>query len=465
VYSTKDAEDQPPLSQISTNQGDELQSESLVGDPSNGNDLPKATIKVGNISLDRAELRKLLSSYEGFYKVAFYRDYVYVCIRDVECATKAIAKIHSTTKMKAVFPKYDYTSRNNMLNVGTPNPLLHVSNLPYNATPEEFSKLFKEFNGCEDVVWFRESCLIRFSDSESAKLALEELNRTTNLVVVFSRRERENQRGEKWMGNSRILPSEGGVESNGPISLKSSLPTIPALEDPNTRLKQPQSQPYLQSIPPRANWSFSSGSSPSPYLGSYTEYPVATTIGGTVPISNDGLYSLKESDISNPSSLTLSSFFNSQYIIAPAAERAFATFPKESSQNTHNLVKISGLSTSINMKDVSMLAMKCNGYIKTISSGFSSDLQPSNSISFFEFRDASSAEGFIQNVEIKNQIQKLNNNSPLSFSLVSKSDFSTGLTMSGISFNNSAVTEFNPKEMEEELRAALQKKSFAVCIF
>ncbi|KAI9011729.1 hypothetical protein DFJ74DRAFT_308375 [Hyaloraphidium curvatum] len=155
---------------------------------SSGSHAPKVTLKIGNITMDRADIRRMLSSLDGFQRIAFYRDYIYACFATMEHARRAMDWIHLNTRMRCVFPKYDYTSRNDKTDTGLPCPILHVSNLPFNATPGEFVKLLSVYEGYRDVQFFRESCLVFFSSAEEAARAARDLNETTNLIAVFSKK-------------------------------------------------------------------------------------------------------------------------------------------------------------------------------------------------------------------------------------------------------------------------------------
>ncbi|KXS14559.1 hypothetical protein M427DRAFT_155877 [Gonapodya prolifera JEL478] len=190
---------------------------------------PKTTLKIGNINLDRSDLRKVLSSLRGFTKVAFYRDYVYACFADVESARAAMDLLHTSSRMRCVYPKYDYTTHNDRLDVGQPCPILHVSNMPFNSNSSEFVKMFGAYEGYRETQFFRESCLVFFATERDAAAALQDLNKTTNLVVVYSK---------KGLSALQALQQQGMIPyGNGPNPLQGypggdyqhSLPTDPAL--------------------------------------------------------------------------------------------------------------------------------------------------------------------------------------------------------------------------------------------
>lgn len=149
---------------------------------------PKVTLKIGNITMDRADVRRTLASLDGFQRIAFYRDYIYACFATVDHARRAMEWLHINTRMRCVFPKYDYTSRNDRTDPGVPGPILHVGNLPFNATPGEFVKIFAAYEGYRDVQFFRESCLVFFASAEDAARAARDLNESTNLVAAFTKK-------------------------------------------------------------------------------------------------------------------------------------------------------------------------------------------------------------------------------------------------------------------------------------
>ncbi|KAJ1565872.1 hypothetical protein HK096_008154 [Nowakowskiella sp. JEL0078] len=146
---------------------------------------PKTTIQITNITMDRADLRAFIVNSSGFKKIAFYRDWCFVCFSDIDSASKSIENIHQTTKMRATFTKVEYSQKYTPHNVGRPNPTLYVNNLPFNATTSEFTKLFAMYDGFRDAYFFRGSCKVYFLDTNFSTRALEDLNRSTNLIATY----------------------------------------------------------------------------------------------------------------------------------------------------------------------------------------------------------------------------------------------------------------------------------------
>jgi len=102
---------------------------------------PKGTLHVSNITKDRADLLILFQEYEGFVKVAYYPNWVFVCFDSPDSAGKAIERIHSTTRMQASFAQVEYTPSFVRPPVGVCNSVLHVCNFPSNAHNAEFTKV------------------------------------------------------------------------------------------------------------------------------------------------------------------------------------------------------------------------------------------------------------------------------------------------------------------------------------
>ncbi|KAI8800064.1 hypothetical protein BJ742DRAFT_843027 [Cladochytrium replicatum] len=146
---------------------------------------PKTTIQITNLCMDRADLRSFVMSCAGFRKLAFYRDWCFACFADIESASMSINTIHQSSTMRATFTKVEYTQKYTPHNIGRPNPTLYVNNLPFNATTAEFTKLFATYDGFRDAYFFRGSCKVYFSDLASSSRALDDLNRTTNLIATY----------------------------------------------------------------------------------------------------------------------------------------------------------------------------------------------------------------------------------------------------------------------------------------
>jgi len=154
---------------------------------------PKTTIHVTGIpqSLDRADLKSMFSKFEGFVRICFHSDYVFVSFTEVAYAGKAIEIIHNTTDMLASYAKFGATPINSPSISVQPNPILyircsHMNSIFPHFTEQELLKIFKSYEGFDSARFFSSHCLVRYRDVECAKRVLEDLNATTNLFANYS---------------------------------------------------------------------------------------------------------------------------------------------------------------------------------------------------------------------------------------------------------------------------------------
>lgn len=154
---------------------------------------PKTTIHVTGISpqLDRADLKNMFSKFEGFVRICFHSDYVFVSFTEVAFAGKAIETIHNTTDMLASYAKFGATPINTPSISVQPNPILyircsHMISIFPHFTEQELLKIFKSYEGFDSARFFSSHCLVRYRDVECAKRVLEDLNATTNLFANYS---------------------------------------------------------------------------------------------------------------------------------------------------------------------------------------------------------------------------------------------------------------------------------------
>ncbi|KAI8811750.1 hypothetical protein BJ742DRAFT_100640 [Cladochytrium replicatum] len=171
------------------------------------NHSPKTTIHVTSIPshLDRADLKKTFAQYSGFTRISFHADYCFACFEDVDSSTKAIDRIHQTTDMLAAYAKHGVASNTTPTIAVQPNPILYVSVFPY-FTESELVKIFKSYEGFDSTRFFPTHALVRFNSVENARVALEDLNFTTNLFANYSTKGAKN-------GFSR--PSSAALSSMG----------------------------------------------------------------------------------------------------------------------------------------------------------------------------------------------------------------------------------------------------------
>ncbi|KAJ3192531.1 hypothetical protein HK101_006360, partial [Irineochytrium annulatum] len=145
----------------------------------------KTTIHVTNIIKDKAELKTLFAAYDGFRRISFHQDYLFLCFANVETSTRAIDRIHNETDMLAAYAKHGVASNTTPSISVQPNPILYVSVFPY-FSEGELMKIFKGYEGFDSCRFFPNHALVRFANVECSKRALEDLNSTTNLFANYS---------------------------------------------------------------------------------------------------------------------------------------------------------------------------------------------------------------------------------------------------------------------------------------
>ncbi|TPX76052.1 hypothetical protein CcCBS67573_g02668 [Chytriomyces confervae] len=172
----------------------------------------KTTIHVSNIQINRAQLRLHFREYEGFRRISFHQDYIFVCFGDVVSAADAITKIHNETEMNAAYAKHGVASNSTPTIQVAPNPILYVSIFPCFGEAE-LMEIFSAYDGFDSCRFFPMHALVRFVNLETAKRALEDLNMTTNLFANYS------TKSTKTVGDVKArIP---GRLTQEPISLES----------------------------------------------------------------------------------------------------------------------------------------------------------------------------------------------------------------------------------------------------
>ncbi|KAJ3042394.1 hypothetical protein HDV00_007350 [Rhizophlyctis rosea] len=192
---------------------------------------PKTTIHVTNITKDKAILKKLFQSFDGFRRISFHQDYCFVCFDNLEYATQAIDEIHSQTDMLAAYAKHGVASTMTPTIAVQPNPILYVSLFSY-MTEAELTKIFRSYEGFDSCRFFPSHALVRFKDVEYAKLALEDLNATTNLFANYSTKGAKNNTRPPKRSNSQSgaaaeeveVPPEQGRRSENPTTSSTTQP-------------------------------------------------------------------------------------------------------------------------------------------------------------------------------------------------------------------------------------------------
>ncbi|KAI8620956.1 hypothetical protein BC830DRAFT_1096499 [Chytriomyces sp. MP71] len=153
--------------------------------------------------------------YEGFRRISFHQDYIFVCFGDVVTAANAITKIHAETEMNAAYAKHGVASNSTPTIQVAPNPILYVSIFPCFGEAE-LLEIFSSYEGFDSCRFFPMHALVRFVNLDTAKRALEDLNMTTNLFANYSTKSTKAVNDVK----SRIP----GRLSQEPINLDGAMP-------------------------------------------------------------------------------------------------------------------------------------------------------------------------------------------------------------------------------------------------
>ncbi|KAJ3178166.1 hypothetical protein HDU87_003718 [Geranomyces variabilis] len=159
---------------------------------------PKTTIHVTNITKDKAALKRMFQEMEGFRRISFHQDYCFVCFDDLSSATKAIDQIHSQTDMLAAYAKHGVASATTPTIVVPSSRILYVSLFSY-FTESELTRIFRMYEGFD-----------RFRDMECSKIALEDLNSTTNLFANYSTKGAKQSNGRSRRGTTGTAPVSAG---------------------------------------------------------------------------------------------------------------------------------------------------------------------------------------------------------------------------------------------------------------
>ncbi|KAJ3059231.1 hypothetical protein HDU98_004758, partial [Podochytrium sp. JEL0797] len=200
----------------------------------------KTTIHVSNIVLNRAQLRLHFREYEGFRRISFHQDYVFVCFGDVITAANAITRIHTETDMNAAYAKHGVASNSTPTIQVAPNPILYVSIFPCFGE-SELLEIFSAYDGFDSCRFFPMHALVRFVNLETAKRALEDLNLTTNLFANYSTKSTKTVNDVKPRIVSRLAqdPISLDIVQSGLQSMMNKLP-------PMQQQQQQQQQQQMQ---------------------------------------------------------------------------------------------------------------------------------------------------------------------------------------------------------------------------
>ncbi|KAI9350327.1 hypothetical protein BDR26DRAFT_798586, partial [Obelidium mucronatum] len=175
--------------------------------------------------------------YEGFRRISFHQDYVFVCFGDVVTAANAITRIHTETDMNAAYAKHGVASNSTPTIQVAPNPILYVSIFPCFGEGE-LLEIFSAYEGFDSCRFFPMHALVRFSNLDTAKRALEDLNMTTNLFANYSTKSTKNTSDQKPRVPSRL--------NQDAISMELAQSGLQSMINSKLQVNQPQGQQQQQ---------------------------------------------------------------------------------------------------------------------------------------------------------------------------------------------------------------------------
>lgn len=151
------------------------------------NSMRVRTIYVTSLgSKDKADIYAFCKTLPGFYRVQFGQTNFRVVLTDPDAALKAMAVIQNTFKlMKATFARKEPEVKR-IEELGEASRVLWTSTLYWSEG--EFRKHVRNYEGFERVVFDAAHSWVHFRDVDCARKALEDLNSTTNLYSVFSKK-------------------------------------------------------------------------------------------------------------------------------------------------------------------------------------------------------------------------------------------------------------------------------------
>ncbi|KAJ3323098.1 hypothetical protein HDU76_013726 [Blyttiomyces sp. JEL0837] len=138
-------------------------------------------------SKDKADIKAFCKTLPGFVRVQFGQTNFRVVLSDPDKALEAMAIIQSTHRtMKATFARKEPEEKK-IEELGEPSKVLWTSTLYWSES--EFRKyLLGSYDGFEKLVFDAAHSWVHFRDVECARRALEDMNSSTNLYSVFSKK-------------------------------------------------------------------------------------------------------------------------------------------------------------------------------------------------------------------------------------------------------------------------------------
>ena len=150
----------------------------------------RATLHVISHTLDKADLKAYFQkSCHGFKRIAFYRDWSFVVFDSIAEAQGAMNQASRDGGLKISFANDEFLPNYLIPDVGEPTDCLNVTQLPWDATNKELSKLFADFEGFSRIRFSKDSCKVHFETRELAGNACHRINIETNLISCYYREE------------------------------------------------------------------------------------------------------------------------------------------------------------------------------------------------------------------------------------------------------------------------------------
>ncbi|KAJ3217760.1 hypothetical protein HDU67_007315 [Dinochytrium kinnereticum] len=186
--------------------------------------LPSRTIYVSGFgSMDKSDIKAMCRRFVGFVRIQFGQANFRVVLRDLECAKEAMKVILGANFVKASYARKEPEEKK-IDELGEASKVLWTSTLYWSES--ELRKYLQTFEGFERLVFDASHSWIHFRDVDTARRALEDLNSTTNLYSVFSKKaERQGSTSSVGSGSGGVLPTlNSGGNGFGSMVTSASVP-------------------------------------------------------------------------------------------------------------------------------------------------------------------------------------------------------------------------------------------------
>ncbi|KAJ3101282.1 hypothetical protein HDU97_001522 [Phlyctochytrium planicorne] len=180
--------------------------------------MPSRTIYVSGFgSMDKADIKAMCKKFAGFIRIQFGQANFRVVLNDLECAKEAMKTILAANFVKASYARKEPEEKK-IDELGEPSKVLWTSTLYWSEV--ELRKYLHTYEGFERLVFDASHSWIHFKDVESARVALEDLNSTTNLYSVFSKKAERHPSASSILSLASISSvSSGGFASGSSFGL------------------------------------------------------------------------------------------------------------------------------------------------------------------------------------------------------------------------------------------------------